>query len=231
MADLSKYILQALYEATGQSGTPVDVVGTLHRRWPQISVQDVRTHAGALSVRGHIMLRSDGAATITGAGIRGLSELWASGAFGQIPPAAKPYVERLHAAARAHAEVDDESGSTRPYSSVHVQAIVAEQARRNEVIVDDEITQEEEPASAPRASTNPAPTTISAPPPAPGGTMPQGGPLATHLDQVRQAVHVLTQEVSASTSLSMDDWSKAIELTAQLEGILDGIGALLPPGP
>lgn len=224
MVDLSKYILQALYEATGQTGVPVDVVGTLHRRWPQISPQDVRSHAGTLSVRGHVMLRSDGAAAITGAGIRALSELWATGAFGQIPPAAQPYVERLHAAARAQAQTDEDASSTRPYSSVHVQRIVAEQQRVNEVIVDEEITQEDE---APvelvnRKSMAPEPSTVSAPPPAPGS-------LPAHVDRVRQAIHALTQEISAATNLSMDEWSEALELTAQLEGALDALTNLVTP--
>lgn len=228
MTDLSKYILQALYEATGQTGTPVDVVGTLHRRWPQISAQDSRAHAGALSVRGHLMLRSDGTAAITGAGIRALSELWAAGAFGQIPAAAQPYVDRLHAAARAQAEADEESSSTRPYSSVHVQRIVAEQQRTNELIVDEEVTQEDElPVElVQRKSVGAEALPTDAPPPAHHADL---GTVPAHVDRVRQAVHDLTQEISAATHLSMEEWSQALEITAQLEGSLDALSLLLDP--
>lgn len=222
LVDLSKYVLQALYEATGQSGAAVDVVDTLYRRWPQISAADVRANAGALSARGFVMLRLDGTGHITGAGIRALSELWSSGAFGVIPAAAQPYVDRLHALARQHSEAEDESNSTRPYSAVHVQRIQAEQQRSREVIVDEEVTQEDE---APvelthKKSVAPEPATVSAPPPAPGA-------LSARLLDVRQAVFALTQDISASTSLSMDDWSHALELTAQLEGILDAVGTLV----
>jgi hypothetical protein len=222
LADLAKYILQALYEATGQTGSPVDVVGTLYRRWPQIAAADVRAYAGALSARGHVMLRTDGAGAITGAGIRALSELWTQGAFGQIPPAVQPYVDRLHAAAREAAQVEEDASSTRPYSSVHVQRIIAEQQRVNEVIVDEEVTHEDD---APvelvnRKSLAPESSTVSAPPPA-------AGVLSDHVVRVREAIFHLTQEISAATNLSMEEWSEALELTAQLEGTLDTLGNLV----
>lgn len=217
LADLAKYILQALYEATGQTGSPVDVVGTLYRRWPQIAAADVRAYAGALSARGHVMLRTDGAGAITGAGIRALSELWSQGAFGQIPPAVQPYVDRLHAAAREAAQVEEDASSTRPYSSVHVQRIIAEQQRVNEVIVDEEVTHEDE---APVELVNRKSL-------APEAAAPNPAVLSDHVVRVREAIFQLTQEISAATNLSMEEWSQALELTAQLESTLDTLGTLV----
>ena len=81
MVDLSKYILQALYETTGQTRVPIDVLATLTQRWSNVPPDDLRTHLAALSGQGLIALRADGAGLITEQGIRTLSQLWQAGAF------------------------------------------------------------------------------------------------------------------------------------------------------
>ncbi|MCC7386901.1 MAG: hypothetical protein IT384_34005 [Deltaproteobacteria bacterium] len=82
MLELSKYILQALYEANSQAGAPVDVMGTLLGRWPQLPPDDVRAHLGSLAAQGLVAIRGDGTGAITNHGVRILSQLWESGAFG-----------------------------------------------------------------------------------------------------------------------------------------------------
>lgn len=205
MVDLTKYILQALYEATGHTGQAVDVVATLRGRWPQLRAEDVRLHLSDLSARGSVSMRSDGFGQITGAGIRGLSELWREGAFGAVPASAAPHVERLHALAAAQADSDEESNNTQPYSLSQVKSIAEEKARRAQAGHDTE----ENPAYSKK------------------GAAPAASAVDMQIDYMRRAVEVVIQEISAANELPMEEWANALEITAQMDASLDSLNAIL----
>lgn len=71
-----------MYEATAQTRAPIDVMGTLASRWPNVSPDDLRAHLTSLAGQGLLALRGDGAGLITENGVRVLAHLWQTGAFG-----------------------------------------------------------------------------------------------------------------------------------------------------
>ncbi|MFO0726575.1 MAG: hypothetical protein U1E65_22505 [Myxococcota bacterium] len=123
MLELSKHILQALYETTGQTGTPVDIVGTLRRRWPAVSPDDVHAHLNSLAARGLVLVRSDGAGVITTRGVEALAQLWRQGAFG-----VQGQQQAIALAADAAMREAPPTESTQPYSIEEYRQVARETA-------------------------------------------------------------------------------------------------------
>lgn len=123
MLELSKHILQALYETTGHTGTPVDIMGTLRRRWPAVSPDDVHAHLNSLAARGLVLVRADGAGVITTRGVEALAGLWQGGAFGV--PGQQQAIALAADAAMREAPIAD---STQPYSIEQYRQVARETA-------------------------------------------------------------------------------------------------------
>lgn len=123
MLELSKHILQALYETTGHTGTPVDIMDTLRRRWPAVSPDDVHAHLNSLAARGLVLVRADGAGVITTRGVEALAGLWQGGAFGV--PGQQQAIALAAEAAMREAPIAD---STQPYSIEEYRQVARETA-------------------------------------------------------------------------------------------------------
>lgn len=182
----SKYILQAMYEATGQSRAPVDVIGTLAQRWPTASPDDLRAYVTSLAGQGLLMVRADGAGLISDQGVRVLSQLWQDGAF-----------DEEQSAATAEQE----------------EALVLEDEPQEVV----ELTQPRPSRGAPAQDWTAQSTSGSV------------GLGVSRVQRLRRELDALTQDLSSATDLPMNEWSQALELTSQLDGVLEALEQLLAP--
>jgi hypothetical protein len=165
----SKYILQAIYEVSAQARAPFDVLASLAVRWPTVGRDDLSSHVNSLAGQGLVALRGDGTGTITELGVRALSQLWQSGAFGPPPP-------------------QDHATEPVPITGEHLVVIK-------------------------RQSETPAPRD-----PALG---------IARVQRMRSEMEALTAELSAAANLPMAEWTRALEIAAEIDQRMEALEQLL----